>query len=35
MKTKLILVEGILGSGKSTIAKKIKEYLESLNIDAV
>ena len=29
MKTKLILVEGIPGSGKSTIAKKIGEYLSA------
>ena len=33
MDTKLILVEGIPGSGKSTIANKIREYLESQNID--
>ena len=32
METKLILIEGILGSGKSTIAKKIGQYLESRNI---
>lgn len=32
METKLILIEGIPGSGKSTIAKKIREYLESQNI---
>lgn len=29
MKNRLILVEGIPGSGKSTIANKIKEYLET------
>ncbi len=29
MKNKLILVEGIPGSGKSTISKKIKEYLQT------
>ncbi|WBW97056.1 thymidylate kinase [Oceanirhabdus sp. W0125-5] len=34
MKNRLILVEGIPGSGKSTIAYKIKEYLESQGIKA-
>jgi hypothetical protein len=33
MKSKLILVEGIPGSGKSTIAKKIKEYLDTQKIE--
>ncbi len=32
METKLILIEGIPGSGKTTIATKIKEYLEAQNI---
>lgn len=32
MKNRLILVEGIPGSGKSTISYKIKEYLESKGI---
>ena len=32
MKNRLILVEGIPGSGKSTISNKIKEYLESKGI---
>jgi hypothetical protein len=32
MKNRLILVEGIPGSGKSTIARKIKEYFESKDI---
>lgn len=34
MKNRLILVEGIPGSGKSTISYKIKEYLESKGIKA-
>ncbi|MCF7792865.1 MAG: thymidylate kinase [Candidatus Cloacimonetes bacterium] len=34
MKHKLIIVEGIPGSGKSTIAKKIEQYLISKNIKA-
>lgn len=32
VKNRLILIEGIPGSGKSTIANKIKEYLESRGI---
>ena len=32
MKNRLILVEGIPGSGKTTISNKIKEYLESKGI---
>lgn len=32
METKLILIEGIPGSGKSTIAKKISQHLETQNI---
>lgn len=32
--TKLIVVEGIPGSGKSTTAGKIKEYLDIMNIPA-
>lgn len=35
MKNRLILVEGIPGSGKSTIAKKIQEYLESKDINTM
>ena len=34
METKLILVEGIPGSGKTTVAKRIKEFLEAQNIEA-
>ena len=34
MNNKLILVEGIPGSGKSTIAIKIRDYLNSNNINA-
>lgn len=32
MKTKLIMVEGIPGSGKSTFARKIAEYYKNMNI---
>ena len=35
METKLILIEGIPGSGKSTIARKTSEYLESQKIRTV
>ena len=35
MKNRLILVEGMPGSGKSTISKKIKDYLESNGLDVV
>ncbi len=34
MKTKLILVEGLPGSGKSTISKRIASYLQDRGIDA-
>jgi len=35
MKNRLILVEGIPGSGKSTISKKIHDYLVNRGLDAV
>jgi hypothetical protein len=35
MKNRLILVEGIPGSGKTTISKKIKNYLVNKGLDAV
>ena len=35
MKGKLIVIEGIDGSGKSTIAKKLAETLNENNIDTI
>ena len=35
MKNRLILVEGIPGSGKSTISKKIRDFLVSKGLDVV
>lgn len=35
MQHRLILVEGIPGSGKTTLANKIKDYLENKGLTAV
>ena len=35
MKNRLILVEGIPGSGKTTISKKIRDYLMNKGLDVI